>query len=467
MIDCPKDSPQHLMQAPGKLPLAVVLANGLPALALSMLGIFFYAYLPKFYSDVVGIPVALLGGIIIATRLWDAVIDPLIGNLSDGTRSRFGRRRPWIALSGPPLVVATWLLLVPPSEGALSLYFLFVTLAFFLFWTTITIPYEALGAELTPDYDERHRLFGVREGAVIFGTLLAGALPVIVAKVNDLGTGDEDQRILFSHLSIILSIILVLALVVFLLVVKERPLGPKKDRTSLSPREYIAPIRRNPPYKILLVAYTVAAFGSMLPATLMFFFVEHVLQSERKELFLLLYLGTGVLFLPLWVALARKFEKKAAWLSAMALNTGAFVGALFLGSGDEIPFMVICIASGIGLGGTVAIPASMQADVIDYDEWETGTRNEGQLIGLWSIAKKLAQALGAGIAFPVLGMVGYVQGTGATQPQSAIWALSLLYAGVPCVCNAVAIVLAWKYPIDRATHLDIRDKIKHEREAVA
>lgn len=455
------------MASSTKLSLTTVLANGLPALALSMLGIFFYAYLPKFYSDVVGIPVAALGLIIIGTRLWDAVIDPLIGNLSDGTRSKFGRRRPWIALSGLPLVVATWFLLVPPENGALSLYFLFVTMAFFLFWTTITIPYEALGAELTPDYDERHRLFGVREGAVILGTLVAGALPVIVSQIHDLGQGAEDQRELFSRLAVLLSIILLTTLVVFLILVKERNLGPASDRVPLSPRKFLEPVKRNEPYRILLVAYTIAAFGSMLPATLMFFYVEHVLQSERKEIFLLLYLGTGVMFLPLWVWLAGKIEKKAAWLSAMALNTGAFIGALFLGAGDELPFMVICLLSGIGLGGTVAIPASMQADVIDFDEWKTGSRNEGQLIGLWSIAKKLAQALGAGIAFPVLGLAGYVQEPGADQPTAAIWSLTILYAGIPCVCNATAIWLAWRYPIDRSTHEDLREKINAMQESEA
>lgn len=451
------------MASNSRLTLPIVLANALPALALSMLGILFYSYLPKFYADVVGIPIATLGILIIVTRLWDALIDPLIGNLSDRTRSRFGRRKPWIALSLLPLVASTWFLLNPPQEGALALHFFLATLAFFFFWTAIIIPYEALGAELTPDYDERHRLFGFREGAVILGTVVAGALPVIVSAVRDLGQEAEDQRELFRHLALIVSLGILLLVGAFLLLVRERSLGPPAAKGGLRLADYVDPIRRNPPYRLLLVAYTVAAFGSMLPATLLFFYVEHVLQSEWGTRFLLLYLVMGVLFLPLWVLLARRWEKRTAWLSAMGLNTGAFLGALFLGPGDEWAFVVICILSGIGLGGTIAIPASMQADVIDDDELRTGSRNEGQLIGLWSIAKKLAQALGAGVAFPILGLAGYVQGSGAGQPQSAVWALTLLYAGVPCLCNAAAIVIAWNYPIDRAAHARLRRCLEERR----
>jgi GPH family glycoside/pentoside/hexuronide:cation symporter len=106
----------------------------------------------------------------------------------------------------------------------------------------------------------------------------------------------------------------------------------------------------------------------------------------------------------------------------------------------------------------MAIPPSMQADAIDYDEWTTGTRREGEYIGFWSIVKKLAAALSAGLAFPILDFSGYVPGSGEQAP-AAIWTLRLLYVGMPSLCNLIAIAIAWRYPIDRRTHERIRDEI--------
>ena len=442
----------------GKLSNLVIAANALPALVLAMLGILFYAYIPKFYSDVVGVPLTLLGILIIVTRLWDAITDPLIGALSDHTKSRFGRRLPWIAGATVPLMVAAYALFNPPETGA-AVWFFVATFSYFLFWTMVTIPYESLGAELTFDYDERPKLYGAREGAMLVGMLMAGILPVALVEMGGLTESAEDQRELFRQIAWSVAGFIVVGIGGFLFVVRERgiPADPRPVKELLGGSWKMA--REKGPFRLLIVAYTIAAFGSALPSTMLFFFVEHVLQSARKEQFMLLYLLMGVLFLPGWVVLARRVEKRAAWLWAMGINTGAFAFTMLLGPGDEIAFAIVCAVSGIGLGGTLAIPAAMQADVIDYDEWKDGHRREGQLIGLWSIAKKLAQAIGAGIGLPILAWAGYVQATGAEQPASAVWALSILYAGIPCLCNIVAIAVAWHYPIDRAMHHRIREEV--------
>ncbi len=112
----------------------------------------------------------------------------------------------------------------------------------------------------------------------------------------------------------------------------------------------------------------------------------------------------------------------------------------------------------------MALPPSMQADVIDYDEWVSGRRREGEYIGFWSIVKKLAAALSAGLAFPILDLSGYTPGA-AEQTPSAVWTLRLLYVGTPSVCNLIAMAIAWRYPIDRVTHEEIRREID-ERLAV-
>jgi GPH family glycoside/pentoside/hexuronide:cation symporter len=121
---------------------------------------------------------------------------------------------------------------------------------------------------------------------------------------------------------------------------------------------------------------------------------------QLADFFLMLYFVTGILFLPAWILISRRTGKKAAWLASMAINTGAFVGVFFLGPGDAAIYGVLVFLSGIGFGATLAIPSAIQADVIDYDELLTGERREGQYIGLWSISKKFAAAVGIGAGLP-------------------------------------------------------------------
>jgi len=141
----------------------------------------------------------------------------------------------------------------------------------------------------------------------------------------------------------------------------------------------------------------------------------------------------------------------------MAVNTGAFIGVFFLGPGDAAIYGILVFLSGIGFGATLAIPSAIQADVIDYDELLTGERREGQYIGLWSISKKFAAAVGVGAGLSILGLVGYTPN--AEQSAQVLLALRTLYALVPSLCNVIAFFIALAYPISGSIHKDIRTAI--------
>ena len=177
------------------------LAYALPAFGLAVVGIPVYVYLPKFYTDVVGVPVAAVGALLLAVRVFDAVSDPVIGALSDRTRTRHGRRRPWIALAPWPLAISILLLFAPPElgPGAATLWFGASIFALFLFWTAVTVPYEALGPEITFQYDERTGLLALRDGMLLVGTLAAASSPVAVAWA--LGLGDDDAETVVRSIS--------------------------------------------------------------------------------------------------------------------------------------------------------------------------------------------------------------------------------------------------------------------------
>jgi len=436
------------------------IAYATPAFALAVVGIPVYVYIPKFYTDVVGINITILGYLLLSVRIFDAFTDPAIGYISDRTRTPFGRRRPYIAMGSIFVAITMYLLFSPPvaSSGFETVWFGVCIYALFLFWTIVTVPFESLGPEITFDYHERTSLFALRDGFLIAGTLVAASSPAIVQWLFGLAEDAQGERLKFFWLAIIYAPLVIGSCWWCVSAIQE------KHQTSSSANLWgaLRDTLRNRPFVILLVSYTISAIGNNLPATLILYYVQYVLQSEMADFFLLLYFITGIAFLPGWIWLSRRTGKKIAWLASMAINTGAFTGVFFLGPGDANIYGVLVFLSGIGLGATLAIPSAIQADVIDYDELLTGERREGQYIGLWSISKKLAAALGVGAGLAALGMSGYTPNI--EQTEQVRLTLRTLYALVPSICNMLAFGIALAYPISSRIHEDIRRAIAIRRQ---
>jgi GPH family glycoside/pentoside/hexuronide:cation symporter len=431
------------------------IAYAAPAFALAVVGIPVYVYIPKFYTDVVGINITILGYLLFGVRIFDAFTDPALGYLSDKTETRYGRRRPYIAVGSLFVALALYLLFNPPvaSSAFATIWFAICIYALFFFWTAVVVPFESLGPEITFDYHERTSLFGLRDGFLIAGTLLAASSPAIVEGLFDLPANADGERLKFFWLAVAYAPLLIGTSWWCVYAVKER------HATSSSANLWagIRSAMQNRPFMILLVSYTISAIGNNLPATLILYYVQYVLKSDMADLFLLMYFVTGIVFLPGWIYLSRRTGKKSAWLASMVVNTGAFIGVFFLGPGDAGIYSILVVLSGIGFGATLAIPSAIQADVIDYDELLTGERREGQYIGLWSISKKLAAALGIGIGLAALGMSGYTPNV--EQTEQVQFTLRTLYALVPSICNILAFLIAIYYPISSKVHKDIREAI--------
>lgn len=437
-----------------QVPLRIKLGYALPALVLSLLGIAFYVYLPKFYAEVVGVNLAMLGYIILASRIFDALTDPLIGYISDRLEHHRGRRKTMMLWALVPLILCFYFLSVPPSflspENG-TIWFASFTFAFFLFWTMVTIPYESWGPELSTDYDERTRLFSFRDGALVLGTLFAVLLPEAIR------TATSNDRQTFQAIAMLYGLLLFGVVLTCLRIVPEK----KLDKSKISKKFFLKnvwEVLQNRHFLVLLAAYTISGFGAALPATLIFFYVQDVLGSKGGGAFLLLYFLIGFMFVPIWSKLGVHWGKRNAWMWAMAVNTGAFIGVLSLGKGDSLTYGILVAISAVGYGGTQIIPSAMQADVIDVDELKYGDRREGQFIGLWAISKKLAAALGAGIAFPILANAGYQVGSANNSPD-ALQMLSFLYAGVPSLCNMLSLAILSQYSLGKEEVSKVREGI--------
>jgi GPH family glycoside/pentoside/hexuronide:cation symporter len=396
---------------------AGVLAYGLLGLPLAFAALPIYVHVPRFYAEVTGMPLALLGVILLGARLLDAGIDPWLGWLAD----RVSRRR-MLVLALMPFALGFVALLNPPGERV-GLWLLGSLALTYFGFSAATVAYQAWGAQIGGNAAGRTRLTAAREGFGLLGVVLAAALPAALAA----GLNDGVARLAW----ILPPLLLVAATVSFSGAAAGSPPVVSSQPLWLSLRRILA----DAAFCRLLLVFLLNGISAALPATLFLFFVADVLQMERASGPLLaLYFLAGAASLPLWVRLAARHGRVAAWLGSIGLSLAAFAGASLLGSGDLWPFVAICLVSGLALGADLALPAAIAADL--------GQRRgqAGACFGLWNLVAKLNLALAAGLSLPLLAALGYVPGSGAGLP-----ALVFAYALLPLAGKALAGALLWRW----------------------
>jgi GPH family glycoside/pentoside/hexuronide:cation symporter len=437
---------------PERLPARIKVAYGAPSFAGAALAIPIGIHLTIFYSDTVLVPLGFIAIVKALARALDAITDPLMGWISDRTRSRWGRRRPWIAIGAPLAAVSFYAMFTPPEQfdgTQAALWFALTYTLYYVFHTVYVIPHYGLGPELTLDYHERSVLFGVREGFVVFGTLVAAVLPPIL--IDNLGgerPGYSGFAILFGSLLTILYLNLVVQ-------VRERPDFVQRESNPLIPG--VRRVLRNRAFKVLLAVYLTASVTGAIPGLMMPYFTKYVLQPDNPSvwlaIFLATYFGAGFLFLPLWVWAARRFEKKPVWLASFVPGFTASLSLFFLGKGDLVATIVILMWAGAAFGAGLFLSPAMQADVIDYDELHTGKRREAQYGALWSIMSKFMVIPSMSMPLAVLASVGYVPNI--EQTETVQLTIRAIFGLAPATTALLAFTIAWFYPISRKVHQDI------------
>ena len=396
-----------------------VLAYGLLGLPLAFAALPIYVHVPRFYAEVAGMELAILGAILLGARLLDAGIDPWLGWLADRV-SRPGM----VAVALVPFAVGFVALLNPPAENV-ALWLLASLALTYLGFSAVTVAYQAWGAAIGVDSALRTRLTAAREGFGLLGVVLAASLPSFLAA--DLSDG-------IARLSWVLPpLLLIAALTIFSRV--DTAAGPPLPAATQPLWPSMRRVFADVAFRRLLAVFVANGIAAALPATLFLFFAADVLQLQAASgPLLVLYFVAGAASLPLWVKLSARFGRVRAWLAAMGLAIVAFAGAGTLGSGDLWPFAVICVASGLALGADLALPAAIAADL--------GERQgqAGACFGVWNFVSKLNLALAAGLSLPLLAALGYVPGSGA-----GLSALTLAYALLPLAFKALAAALLWRW----------------------
>lgn len=402
-------------------------AYALFALPLLMTALPLAILLPDFYGAHGALSLQAIGLILLATRLVDAVADPLLGAWVDAQKARGSYLRP-IALATPVLALAFALLFHPPFyDTTRTAAWLFATLAgAYLAFSLATVAYQAWGAELAHDDAGRARVTATREGAGLIGVLAGGSLPLA------LGYG-------------VTAAVLVALLAGALALLARGAPRPPPARALPPGNPYLAFVvplaHRNT--RALLGVFALNALAPSITATVFLFFVaDRLALADHAPLFLAIYFIAGAAGMPLWMRLARRFSLHALWLAGMLAAVAAFLWAYWLPAGAAVAFAAICALSGLAFGADLALPPALLARVIDANGHQ-GQR-EGSYFGLWNFVNKLVLAIAGAAALAMVEALGYARGA---RDPAALDALAFTYAVVPCALKlaaAAALAVAWR-----------------------
>lgn len=407
------------MNSAAALTLTQAARYGLMGLPLAFVALPLYVLLPNHYARAFGVPLATLGALLLATRLLDALIDPLLGRWSDRLfRRSTGALLAWAGMACALMAVGFALLFFPPlreGTGLLVVAAVLLVLTYAAF-SAVTLAHQSWGALLGTEPLVQSRLVAWREGLGLVGVLLASVVPVALGLPVMVG--------LFT---------LALALGWLAWRSGPRPAHAATADATQSGQVWL-PWQRGP-FRRLLAVFMLNGIASAVPATLVLFFVQDRLQAPaaQEPLFLGSYFLAAALSMPLWLRAVRAWGLARSWLLGMALAVAVFVWAATLGAGDSLPFIAICVLSGAALGADLVMPGAMLAGLIGR-AGDLG-RAQGAYYGWWAFATKLNLALAAGLALPLLGFFGYAPGT--REPQ-ALQALTWAYCLLPCVLKLAA-----------------------------
>jgi glycoside/pentoside/hexuronide:cation symporter, GPH family len=409
---------------------------------------FFQLY---FLTDVAGLRPDYAGWAIGASRLWDAVNDPLFGLLSDRIRTRWGRRRVLLLFGAVPLggfFMLMWI--VPALEPFwLAVYYAITFILFDTAFTIVHVGYNSLTPEMTSDYDERSSLNGYRMVFSISGTLGA----IVLATV--LGWTISDQRLLYLILGIGLGLVSIIPPLVVFSITRERPSQELPQPLPL--REAFKQTLANRPFRMIMGLYLLSwTTASILAAVLVYFANYYLKVPEQANYFVLTAQGSAILFIPLIVKISQRLDKRRAFMIGSLAWVIVLLGISALPS-DQVGLAYLLAAlAGFGIATAYVVPWSMVPDVVEYDEIRSGQRREGSYYAFASFFQKLATGVALWGMGQALALTGYItpvpSGPLPVQPEAAVNAIRIFTGPIPAVLLFLAVIFAWKYPITRESH---------------
>lgn len=462
------------IQGESKLPLATKLGFGAGDIfgggALVVVG-FYYLY---FLTDVIRINPALAGIVFLVSKAWDAVSDPLMGIISDRTRTRWGRRRPYF-LIGVILVFLSFFLMWRPVSYNREIYRFAYALFTYIFYSTVYtlvwIPYNALSSELTLDYDERTSLSSYRIFFSTLSSIVCAVAPLEIVKMfNDKTTG-------YTAMGLILGVFFALPYLAVFFTTKERvEFRPVSEKPSL--KTFTAPFKIKAFRRVLgMYLFAFVAMDTLMTIVI-YFMTYYILQGDQTNYVLGTMLVVQIISIPFYYKLSKRTSKKAGYMTAACIWCITMLFSLFLGPGLPV-FLVYLFSAfiGSGTGGIIVMIFSILPDIPDIDELNTSQRQEGVYSGLFTFMRKLSSALAiflisnaimlAGYKAPIEQTVeGVIEVVKQTQSTEFILILRLVFAFLPFAFLIIGLMFARRYPLSHEVHARLRGYLEKKRAGI-
>ena len=404
------------------------------------------AYFLFFLTNVVGIRPAVAGIAILIGRSWDYINDPIIGHISDRTRSRWGRRRPFLLFGALPFALAfTMMWFKPPWDNmiALTAYYAVAYVIFDTAATFVYMPYYALTPELTEDYDERTSLTSYRMFYSIFGSLLAFTIPLMI--VGSFSPGNASKVLLMGAIFGCIS-----ALPLLLVFATTREKREFVEQVQPTFKDSLKAALKNKPFVFGAVIYLITWVSFDILQTVLLFFIKFVMGREAdSDLIMATIFIVAIFALPFWEWTSRKLNKRLAYAAGIAF--WAVVQVVLINLNASSPLVLIlflCGLAGIGVGAAHVLPWSIIPDAIEWDEYQTGERHEGMFYSLVTLMQKIASSIAIPLTAVLLDLTHYVPNS-ATQPASALLGIRILVGPIPALLLIIGIIFALKYPLSR------------------
>lgn len=441
---------------PDRQPLSrgQLFAYALPAAPIAAMGLPLAVHLPPFYAGSLGLSLSVVGGIFLLARFWDVFTDPVLGLLSDRYATRFGRRRHWIVLSVPIMLLSVVMVFMPAGQVTAG-YLLFWLFVLYLGWTLLTISHMSWGAELTPDYHERSRVHGAREVALILGMVTVLTLPVLIEWT-------EPDDLPAARVAVMGCFVLLMLPLSVLLAVTRVPERPTPKPAALGLRAAVGALIGSRPLRMVLLADLLGGIGGGLVASMFLFLAEDALGLGKvSSLLLLCYFVAGVSFIPLMLFFARRFGKHVTAAGSSLFNAVTLPLILLVPAGNVGFALIVWVLLGVNMAAGPFLFRSVMADVADHDAVITGQQRTGLFYAMLTSTSKIGAALAIGLGYMALDLIGFTPR--GENTEATLDALRAVYVWPALLISVLVAVLFWFFPLDEAAQRRNRSILEQRR----
>ncbi len=425
-----------------------------------------------YYTNVVGVNAGLAGTAILVGKItWDLVNDVLFGYIEDKTKSKWGKRRPYLIFGALPFALSFWLVFSVPKGLSDIAYFFIIIGSFVLFDTFHTLTntaYSAMTAEITDDYNERTSLTTYRMVFSIIGYLCGAGLTSMLAGIIKDSFG-VTEHMGWSIVSLIYGVLGGIAILIPGLFLKYKPAIDDAPPKMPPLKSFLSTFKNKPFISYLIVTMIMSISFTMVTAMLQYY-IDYQLEMTASSLLIMLsMLGVLAVFLVPCGILSNKFGKAKTYALGLAIASAALIVVFALPQGPNNWIFLLAAIAGMGFSAQWVCPHSMIPDVIEYDELLTGERREGVYYGMQATATKVTGALATAACGWGLELGKYIEpANGLTadmvnQPLSALFSIRVMFAVIPAIFLLICIPLLLKYPITRESHAEVLKKLEENR----